>query len=266
MAVLLAVGALSVAVPSAAVAQTTNAVESTTSNNWAGYVDTGTTFSSVSGTWVVPTAKSDSEGYSATWVGLGGADSSSSALEQAGTESDYVNGKATYSAWYELVPKAPVTLKLSVHPGDRVSATVSVSGTRVTVTMSDLTTGKTVTKVLHMSDPDTSSAEWIAEAPLAETGDGAFQVLLLADFGKVSFTGASATATGHSGSITDPAWTAEKVDMASMTGGYGGYGFHGRGDAALAAAGATTSSLSRSGSRFSVTWSDSGAYPGPSYG
>jgi hypothetical protein len=244
LTVLLVAAVLAGAMPSAAAAQSVNA---TTSSNWAGYVAGGTTFSSVSGTWVVPTAKSDSEGYSATWVGLGGAGSSSSALEQVGTESDYVDGEATYSAWYELVPKTPATLKLSVHPGDRVSAKVTVSGTQVTVSMSDLTTGKSVTKTLHMSDPDTSSAEWIAEAP----SDGGFGILPLADFGKVTFTHASATADGHTGSITDSRWTAEQVDMA------GGHGFHGGRGIAVAAGAATTSSLSSAGSRFSITWSES---------
>src|SRR4051794_10037288 len=196
LSALLAAAVLAAAMPSAANAQTVKAVEATTSSNWAGYVADGTSFSSVSGSWVVPTAKSDIEGYSATWVGFGGADSSSSGLEQVGTESDYVDGEATYSPCYELVPKAPGTLKLRVHPGDHVRAKVTISGTRVIVTMSDVTTGKTVTKTLPMSDPDTSSAEWIAEAPSGETRNGGFEVLPLADFGKVAFTGASATANG----------------------------------------------------------------------
>ncbi len=265
LAALLAVGVLAAATPTAATAQTVNAVESTTSGNWAGYVADGTTFTSVSGTWVVPTAKSDSEGYSAMWVGLGGAGESSNALEQVGTESDYVDGEATYSAWYELVPKAPVTLKLTVHPGDRVSAKVTVSGTSVTVSMSNLTTGKSVTKTLHMSDPDTSSAEWIAEAPSVSTRDGNDQTLPLADFGKVTFTHAAATAEGHTGSVSDSGWSAEKIDLVSATGGFGGYPGRGRA-VALATGGATTSSLSSSGSRFSVTWSESAAAPRYGYG
>ena len=157
----LAAGMTGGAASSAAAASTA----SVTSSNWAGYVTAGASFSSVSGSWVVPRARSSSEGYSATWVGLGGAGASSSALEQVGTESDYVNGRATYAAWYELVPKAPVTLKLAVHAGDRVTAKVTVDGTTVTVSLSDVTTGRSTTKVLHMADPDTSSAEWIAEAP-----------------------------------------------------------------------------------------------------
>ena len=101
-------------------------------------------FSSVSGSWAVPTAKSSRADYSAAWVGLGGSRSSSSALEQVGTESDYTGGRATYYACYELVPSPPVTLNLSVRPGDHMSAKVTVADTKVTVSLSNLTTGKRI--------------------------------------------------------------------------------------------------------------------------
>jgi Peptidase A4 family len=227
--------------PSTASAAT---IQTATSGNWAGYVATGRTFSSVSGSWVVPTAKRDSDGYSATWIGLGGAGGTSNALEQIGTQSDYVNGRATYTAWYELVPKAAVTLKLTVRPGDHISANVTVDGTTVTVSISDTTTGRSTTRTQHMASPDTTSAEWIAEAPSIATGDGGYQVVPLADFGTVGFTRATATAGGHSGSIADAEWTAERVDLVA-----------GGGESPVAA---TTSALASSGSSFSVSWSRTG--------
>jgi hypothetical protein len=236
-------------VPSTAAAAT---VQTATSGNWAGYVATGKSFSSVAGSWVVPTAKSDSQGYSATWVGLGGASGSSSALEQVGTQSDYVNGKATYTAWYELVPKAAVTLKLTVHPGDHITAKVTVDGTTVTVSITDTTTGRSTTKVLRMADPDTSSAEWIAEAPSVESGGG-YQVVPLADFGKVTFTRATATAAGHTGAITNSDWTAERIDLIASASGYAAP------VEAESSAEATASTLAAGGSSFSVSWSQSGA-------
>ncbi len=172
------------------------------------------------------------------------------------TESDYVDGQAIYSAWYELVPKAPVTLKLAVHSGDRISAKVTVSGMTVTVSLSDLTTGRSATKVLHMADADTSSAEWIAEAPSVQTGYGS-QVVPLADFGKVTFSGATATADGHTGTIADPAWTAERVDLVSAGGGPSRVAA-----AEIATAEATTSGLASSGSAFSVSWNGDTATAG----
>ena len=56
--------------------------------------------------------------YSAYWVGLGGGGQQSSALEQIGTQADCsTSGTATYYAWYELVPSAPVKLVPGDSPG-----------------------------------------------------------------------------------------------------------------------------------------------------
>jgi hypothetical protein len=137
----------------------------------------GQSLSSVSASWVQPTVKASSgngTGYSAYWVGLGGASEQSQALEQVGTAADVTGGQTTYYAWYELVPSSEQKLNLTIHPGDHMSGKVTVSGTTVTVTLSDQTTGKSTTETLQMSNPDTSSAEWIAEAPASETSYGSF--------------------------------------------------------------------------------------------
>ena len=169
-----------------------------------------------------PTVRAGSgEGYSAFWVGLGGSSSSSTSLEQVGTEADWVDGHATYIAWYELVPRASVRLALTIHAGDRIAARVTVSATTVTVLLADRTTGASVTRTLHMSHPDTSCAEWMAEAPSSAT-PGGYRTLPLADFGTVTFSGASATAGAHSGPVSDAAWTAERVQLTSA--GQGGPG------------------------------------------
>src|SRR3954465_6505374 len=145
----------------------------TTSTNWAGYAVTGRTFRHVTGTWVVPTVDCTSgSGDTAAWVGLGGYSSSSQVLEQTGTEADCANGgTARYSAWYELVPAAAQTIKMTVRPGDHVSASVDVPGTLVTLNLRDTSTGAAFTKATRMSSPDTTSAEWILEAPAACTTD-----------------------------------------------------------------------------------------------
>jgi hypothetical protein len=204
--------------------------------------------------WVQPTVTCNSgQSYSAYWVGLGGSSSQSDALEQTGTQGDCTaNGGTQYYAWYELVPSAPVQLSLAIHPGDHISAKVSVSGSNVTVWLSDETTGQSTTKNLQMSSPDTSSAEWIAEAPSQCSGGdattGECQPLALADFGTVQFSGASATANGHSGTISDSAWSNSPIALGS-NGSYDvSYG------ASDSTAGATPSTLSSDGSSFSVTW------------
>jgi hypothetical protein len=99
--------------------------------------------------------------------------------------------------------------------------------------------------------PDTSSAEWIAEAPSECDGSGSCQPLPLSDFGTVQFTSASATANGHTGTISDPNWAAQPVVLGS--GGASDVSF----DAGQSSAGAAPSSLSSDGSSFSVAYQQS---------
>jgi Peptidase A4 family len=236
------------AVPAAGAAD----VQATVSQNWSGYVagaQSGSTqFSSVSGSWVQPSARCDAgDGYAAFWVGLGGSSNQSGSLEQVGTQADCSSGQPINYAWYELVPAAPVKLGLAIHPGDHIAARVSVSGNNVTVAISDQTTGDSATKTLQMDNPDTSSAEWIAEAPSSCGQDGGCQPLPLADFGSVTFTNASATANGHTGPISDPDWSAQAVQLS-------GSGAGARFAATDSGAGAAPSSLSTDGSSFSVAW------------
>jgi Peptidase A4 family len=248
-------------------AQTINAQQQN-SQNWSGYVvnsQAGHSFSNVSGSWVEPSVNASSnDGYAAFWVGIGGASNQSQALEQVGTAAQTVNGKVSYYAWYELVPSAQVPLNMTIHPGDHISAKVGVNGTSVTISITDQTTGQSVTKTLQMSNPDTSSAEWIAEAPAAVQSDGSMQILPLADFGKVTFTQASATAGGHTGSISDPAWTPQQIDLSSAGSQQfldGGPSFTsaGLGGASQSTAGASAGNVSSDGSSFSVAYNADGS-------
>jgi Peptidase A4 family len=240
------------------------------SQNWSGYVvrnSAGKSFSSVSGSWVEPSASANAggQGYAAFWVGLGGASNQSQSLEQVGTAAQVNGGQTTYYAWYELLPAAQVALPLTIHSGDHVAAKVTVNGTQVTISLKDESSGKSVTRTLQMSNPDTSSAEWIAEAPATESAGGDAQILPLADFGHVTFTGASATADGHSGSIDDPAWSATQVDLSpgatsEFVSGGGPYSQAGVAQAlGQASGGASTAGLSDNGSSFTVSYSSDSA-------
>jgi len=190
----------------------------TTSSNWAGYATSkpGLSFRHVSGTWIAPAAHCGSGGrrYSAVWLGLGGLHTTSKALEQVGTEADCAGGKGYYSAWYELVPDAPVELKLTVRPGDTISASVTVSGHAVKLFIANRTRGTSFATQLQAAQVDVSSAEWIVEAPSACGDNGSCQALPLAQFGATSFANANATsATGHSGTISDPAWSKVAITL-----------------------------------------------------
>src|SRR5436190_1824338 len=95
---------------------------SSKSSNWSGYAVTAASgsVSSVSGSWVVPAVSGACTSYSSFWVGIDGYNSST--VEQIGTSSDISNGVPTYYAWYEMYPKYPVNLSMSIEPGDTITA------------------------------------------------------------------------------------------------------------------------------------------------
>ncbi len=229
------------------------------SSNWSGYAVTGTSFSEVSGRWVQPAASCRSSTAGATasafWVGLGGDSESSKGLEQTGTEVDCLpDGTVRYWAWYELVPKASVRVDLKVSAGDAISASVEVSGTSVTLRLSDLSTEKTSAETVRMSAPDLSSAEWVAEAPSVATPGGT-NVLPLTDFGTVRFSDATArSGSGHLGAISDPDWSASRIELDPAAGpGGNGRPFSSFAAYGLVASEAVPSVLGSAGEGFSVT-------------
>lgn len=255
--------------------------QSNVSSNWAGYVATGTdpttggptTFSSVTGTWVQPKADcsstaADGATSSAFWVGLGGDANQSNALEQTGTEADCTQSGVSYFAWYELVPAGSVKVRMAVSAGDKISASVGVVGSRVTIHLQNLTRGTSFTKTLPMAAPDTTSAEWIAEAPsvCGNSGYGCSQQTLT-NFGTVSFTDASAESGSHTGSISDSAWSETPVVLESGAGGFRGFGGFGQFSSERTVFEALPSTLTAGGSAFTVTWRKlSDSEPGGGYG
>jgi hypothetical protein len=157
-----------------------------------------------------------------------------------------------YSAWYELVPAAPVTLKLNVHVGDQMTASVTVKGHGVTLRIRDLRTGATATQTRRASTVDTSSAEWIVEAPSVCVATNVCRTLTLTNFGSIGFSRLSATAGGHVGSIEDPLWSVTELELREPQ-----HFFHGpRASVASTSATAVPSALSSAGSAFAVTWSE----------
>lgn len=258
---------LTVGVAAAALVFSGAAAAADVSSNWSGYAIGGTNattgaptqFTNVSGSWVAPRASCSTRGasYSAFWVGLGGYSLDSQALEQIGTSSDCTStGVARYSVWYELVPDAAVTVKLKVFPGNRLSASVNVSGNTVVVRLDNLTRHTFFQKKLMMGLPDITSAEWVAEAPSACDARNRCSVLPLANFGSISFTQSSANGDGHVGTITDTAWTATPIWLITdsrvslFTASMGG-------------SGAVPGTLSSDGASFSIAWQQSVTPPEP---
>jgi hypothetical protein len=183
-----------ISTPGAVRPDATGAVNQAESTNWSGYAATGSNgaFSSVSSSWTEPTATCSSGGrrggdqYAAFWVGLDGY--SSDSVEQTGTDSDCAGRTPDYYGWYEMYPANPVYYSNTVEPGDHISASVTFSGSETyTLVLTDSTQGWTQTVTKNQSGLDRSSAEVITEAPSSSSG-----VLPLADFGTVSYSGATA--------------------------------------------------------------------------
>jgi hypothetical protein len=228
--------------------------DSVQSSNWAGYAvhRGGARFKSVTGTWHVPTTTCTAghSTYSSIWVGLGGYNESSNALEQIGSEADCkASGKTVSSVWYELVPAASKTIRMQVRPGDTLKATVTVVGHQVTLSLRNLTRHRLFTKKLRASSIDVSSAEWILETPSVCNANNLCQVLPLADFGNAWVTAASATTTrGNKGTIANRAWDTSKITLSST-----GRTFVNQGPEATVST-ASPSSLSPGGGTFSITY------------
>jgi hypothetical protein len=236
--------------------------DTSTSSNWSGYAAhrAGVKFRQVYATWKQPTVSCTpgTPTYSAFWVGLGGYGINSLALEQIGTEADCTNsGRMKMSAWYEMVPSPSRPLSLRVSAGDRLVASVTVTGRKVVLALRNLTTHKSVIKTVHSSQIDVSSAEWIAEAPSECVTINSCQTLPLADFGSVGFGSAGAQATGAAKSgLTNRRWTLTEITLEPS-----GQRFIGLQGSGTAAGSATPSPVTTSGTAFTITYTPVPAGP-----
>jgi hypothetical protein len=171
------------------------------SYNWGGYADTsGTTgeFTKVSGDWTVPAVTCTSEDrITADWVGLDGF--SSRTVEQDGTSAQCFRGKAIYYSWYEMYPAGSVEVGTTVAAGDKITASVSRSGTSYTLNLTDSThPANSFSKAASCAASTCldTSAEWIAERPAYSIG-----IVPEAQFSTVKFTSGSAVAGGKTVTI-----------------------------------------------------------------
>jgi hypothetical protein len=192
-----------------------------TASHWAGYVVRagGRAFSAVSGSWVQPRIVCNrAESSAAFWVGLGGAERTSRALEQLGTLAGCTAaGSPWYSAWYQLFPAPPVDIPLAIRPGDLVSARLSLRGSTVNLEFGNRSTGASFATKTSPPAVETGSVEWIAEAPaMCLTRDCALGHL--ATFTRVVFVDARARAETLRGSVVAGVWTTQPIQMRAISG------------------------------------------------
>ncbi|KAF4332957.1 peptidase a4 family [Fusarium beomiforme] len=168
------------------------------SGNWAGAVQIGSGYNKVKGTITVPEVSGASGAAASAWVGIDG-DTCQTAILQTGI-SFYADG--SFDAWYEWIPDYAYSFSnFDVSVGDQIYMEVDASSkTKGVAILQNLSTGQKVTHSFT-NTPSTlceTNAEWIVEA----FQEGGSQVDL-ANFGTVTFTGASASGsrgtTGPSG-------------------------------------------------------------------
>jgi hypothetical protein len=186
---------------------------------WAGYVARASAaFTSVSGTFTVPTLYSTPSNSVTPWVGIDGYGTSN--LIQAGVEASVdPPGSPAYEAWWETVGPAgsqqdlPPQNEFEVSPGDLVNVNIwQLSGGEWEITLNDTTSGRGFAAQVSYSGAD-DTAEWIVETPSGAmaTGYGAttvFSNLAASQTGsgmlELSTTGATPSAlTANGFSIDD---------------------------------------------------------------
>ena len=207
---------------------------SDTTENWAGYVSTGGSYTTISGSWKVPSvvASTDPVAADATWIGIGG--DTSDDLIQVGTQNAVEDGQVTPGSFYEQLPNTSQPIpNLTVSAGDTITASIKeVAAGEWSISIEDVTNGDSYTNTVAYNSSE-SSAEWVEEAP----SDGN-AIIPLDEFGSVAFTGGSTTENGNTVSIAGS--SAQALTMDNEEG------------QALA----TTSALDSSGDGFVVTRTD----------
>ncbi|EIW81321.1 hypothetical protein CONPUDRAFT_165495 [Coniophora puteana RWD-64-598 SS2] len=195
-----------------------NVTQETFTTNWAGAVwsEGQGTFTSVTGTFTVPTASGSGSSSASAWVGIDGA-SCGNAILQTGVD---FNADGTYDgesfrvnltcqtsgaypvflslAWYEWYPAGAVDFQnFPINSGDVITVTVTATSTTSgTAVIENTTQNQQVTQDLTSSSAlCEQDAEWIVE-DFEENGG----LVPFADFGTVTFSQASATSS--SGSVS----------------------------------------------------------------
>ncbi|MCW4046746.1 MAG: G1 family endopeptidase [Candidatus Bathyarchaeota archaeon] len=184
--------------------ETVNAPPVLRVKQWSGYIvnlhgqNSSDLVASVSASWIVPSVKpSENNTFSSVWVGVGGYGEKT--LIQAGTEQEFVDGRAYYFAWYELLPAYMTRITtMRVQPGDMVSVAISLVNANTNtwlIEVNDVTRGGRFQKTV-VYNSSRLSAEWIVERPNVDNVTST-----LANFGNVTFTDCKATIGGKTGVI-----------------------------------------------------------------
>jgi Peptidase A4 family len=168
--------------------------------NWSGYAETSAKkFTYAHSVFVQPaiTCPGIKNQWTSNWVGLDGF--TTGTVEQDGTFAHCGGASSTtpvYQAWYEMYPENSVNV-FKVAPGDVIETTVRYAGGKFTLTVSDLSSGKTASHTAACASCQRASAESIVERPALCNNSGTTCFLTrLADFGTSTMGGNTAQVAG----------------------------------------------------------------------
>jgi hypothetical protein len=182
-------------------------VTATQSFNWSGYADVTSTkqeFTKVSGSWTTPSVTCNAEDQViSNWVGFDGfalTKFPNNTVEQLGTISWCFQAKPIYFTWYEMFPKGTIEVGTALKPGDKISASVTRTGTSYALDLTDSTTAGnniSVTKTCALTTCKAASAEWISERPAFNTTG----IVPQAHYNAFKLTNGAQTSNGTAGTI-----------------------------------------------------------------
>ena len=143
---------------------------SNSSSTWAGYVEQASiAFTSISGTFTVPTVHGTPTNSVSPWIGIDG--NGTDDLIQAGVSAIGGNGTTSYQAWWETVGPMGSAQNLrpqdqfQASPGDTVNVNIwQISSGQWEITLNDTTSGEGFGTQVSYSGTD-MTAEWIVETP-----------------------------------------------------------------------------------------------------
>ena len=194
------------------------------STNWSGYADVACSTCAirfVAASFTVPSAncaKSPDGSFAGIFAGLDGIGSRT--VEQIGIQAGCSGGKASYAAFFEMFPKAPVAFS-GISPGDAISVAVffNAATNHWQLGLTDLTTGGSIATAQACPSGAVcrnASAEVITEAPSSSAG----AILPLVDFGQANYEAIQVTGRNgtHGSLISNGLWTTDSLTMVNSGG------------------------------------------------
>jgi hypothetical protein len=157
-----------------------NSISNMMTPAFAGYLSLSSTkFSTLEATWIVQPALESTKSrdgmrdirgdtaYSAQWGGIGG--NGDDTLIQAGTQSNFVNGKAQYIPWYELYPETAIAINnFPISANDTMVETISAvqgEADAFTISLMDVTSSQGFNLTVPSYPTEAILAYWVVERP-----------------------------------------------------------------------------------------------------